>query len=306
MKAELIEAGRPVSCEPLTCSRDLGDCMVGNRRLSNVLRERMEQAGLTTAAALQEGLFVRGDAWLSTAALHAMPNHPGAWNLRDAAGSILAWAGPRGGNGDGAADIKADAASFHIRYPWDLLRINELLLAGITASRIDGSVYAGSHVEGVLVLGPRSRLLPGVFVEGVVVIGADCKVGPNCYLRGFTSVGDRCHIGQSVEVKNSIIMNDTSVGHLSYCGDSILGERVNFGAGTICANFRHDGMSHRSAVGGVLVDTGRRKLGSILGDDVHTGINTSIYPGRKVWPGLSTRPGTVVQKDLTGEKQKAD
>ena len=94
-------------------------------------------------------------------------------------------------------------------------------------------------------------------------------------------------------------MANVGMGHLSYCGDSIVGKGTNFGAGTITANFRHDGQTHRSMVDGALVDTGRHKFGSIIGDDVHTGIHTSIYPGRKLWPHTSTRPGDVVQRDLT-------
>ena len=64
------------------------------------------------------------------------------------------------------------------------------------------------------------------------------------------------------------------------------------------ANFRHDGKNHRSAIKGELVDTGRRKLGAIIADHVHTGINTSIYPGRKLWPHVETLPGAIVQRDI--------
>jgi hypothetical protein len=304
MNLERVEPGRPSTCEPLTCTRDLGDCPVGNRPLRTVQREKLEHAGFTLSENLDDGVFVRGDAWLSKTDLAAMASLAGAWSLRDANGCVLAWSGPRNGMGSNSAEIKADKGSLQIRYAWDLLRINELLLSELKNSRIEGALHAAAHVEGILILGPGSKILPGVFIEGVVVVGANCKIGPNCYLRGYTSVGDRCHIGQSVEVKNSILMNDTAVGHLSYCGDSILGEHVNFGAGTITANFRHDGLNHRSGVNGVLVDTGRRKFGAILGDGVHTGIHTSLYPGRKIWPGLSTRPGTVVQRDLMSTEEK--
>src|SRR5690606_29462991 len=78
--------------------------------------------------------------------------------------------------------------------------------------------------------------------------------------------------------------------------DSVLGEKVNFGAGTTTSNLRHDGGNHTSRVEGGMVDTGRRKFGTIVGDGVHTGINTSIYPGRKLWPGTSTLPGEIVRK----------
>ena len=101
-----------------------------------------------------------------------------------------------------------------------------------------------------------------------------------------------------MELKHSILLDKTNVGHLSYVGDSVLGEKVNFGAGTIISNLRHDGRPHRSMVAGELIDTGRRKFGAIIGDGVHTGIHTSIYPGRKIWPGLTTRPAAVVDRDL--------
>jgi bifunctional UDP-N-acetylglucosamine pyrophosphorylase/glucosamine-1-phosphate N-acetyltransferase len=93
-------------------------------------------------------------------------------------------------------------------------------------------------------------------------------------------------------------MDKVSAGHLSYIGDSIICPLTNFGAGTITANFRHDGKNHRSAVDGQIMDTGRRKFGTIIGDHVHTGIHTSIFPGRKIWPGLATMPGDLVKKDL--------
>ena len=153
-------------------------------------------------------------------------------------------------------------------------------------------------IDGIIHLGKGSRILPGVFIEGNVVIGENCKIGPNCYLRGSSSIGDHCHIGQAVEIKNSIILSHTSIGHLSYVGDSVIGHKVNFGAGTITSNLRHDGKNHRTTVGDQLIDTGRRKFGAIVSDHVHTGINTSIYPGRKLHPHTSTRPGEIVQKDL--------
>lgn len=300
MKTEILDAGRPAGCAPLICTRDLGDCPVGNRRLIDVQRERLASAGLKAGTNAGEGVFWRGQAWLSETMLAACAARKGPWVLRDALGETLAWSGPRAGAVASAPAVMADDTSFLIRYPWDILRINEWLLAAVTGSRIEGTVSPAAHVEGTLILGPGSRLLPGVYVEGTVVIGANCKIGPNCYLRGSTSIGDHCHVGQSVEIKNVIMLRGASIGHLSYCGDSIVGEDVNFGAGTITANFRHDGKSHRSMIGGVLVDTGRRKFGAIIGDHVHTGIHTSIYPGRKLWPGTMTLPGAVVKEDVMG------
>ncbi len=192
-----------------------------------------------------------------------------------------------------ALKAKIESCSF----PWDLLAINEMIVGGMSENEISGEIHASAVIEGKLKLGKGSKILPGVFIEGNVVIGENCKIGPNCYIRGNTSIGNHCHIGQSVELKNCIILDRTNVGHLSYVGDSILGEGVNFGAGTIVSNLRHDGGNHRSKVGEELVDTGRRKFGVVVGDGVHTGIGTLIYPGRKIWPHATTRPGEILEKD---------
>ncbi len=215
--------------------------------------------------------------------------------LVDAEGEVLAWRGD--GPGEGVRVMAKD--SFVIRHSWDLLRANEQHVGGLLESEIQGEVHPLAVIEGVVRIGEGTRILPGVFIEGNVVIGKNCKIGPNCYLRGHTSIGDHCHVGNAVEIKNSILLSKTNVGHLSYVGDSVLGERVNFGAGTVTSNLRHDGKNHRTLVDGKLVDTGRRKFGTIIGDDVHTGIQTTIYPGRKLFPGTSTLPGAVVSDDLT-------
>jgi bifunctional UDP-N-acetylglucosamine pyrophosphorylase/glucosamine-1-phosphate N-acetyltransferase len=103
-------------------------------------------------------------------------------------------------------------------------------------------------------------------------------------------------IGNAVEIKNSIIMEKTNIGHLSYLGDSVIGHGCNFGAGTKVANLRHDGRNVRVATEGGSIDTGRRKLGVIMGDGVHTGINTSINVGVMMAARRSTRPGEVVMR----------
>lgn len=185
---------------------------------------------------------------------------------------------------------------FEVRYPWDLLAINEEVMGGLEDWPGHAGVQLGEGAE--VMVGEGTKILPGVFIEGRIMIGRNCKIGPNCYLRGSTSIGDGCHVGQAVEVKNSILSDGVSVGHLSYVGDSVIGPRANFGAGTITSNLRHDGSNHRSVVEGELIDTGRRKFGVVIGAGVHTGINTSFYPGRKMGPGTSTLPGGVVSEDI--------
>ncbi len=240
-----------------------------------------------------EDLTIHPHAWLDAKDVGLLTTS-GIRTLVDAEGTALAWFGE---SPDSSKSAFA-AASFPIRHPWDLLKANEQVVAELPESLLLGEVHSNAVIEGMVLIGEGTRILPGVFIEGNAIIGENCKIGPNCYIRGNTSIGNHCHIGQSVEIKNCVILSNTNVGHLSYIGDSVLGESVNLGAGTTTSNLRHDGKNHHSMIGGTLVDTGRRKFGTIIGDGVHTGINTSIYPGRKLWPNTSTRPGDIIQRDL--------
>lgn len=302
MKAFILDAGNLESCHPLTCTRTLGEFPIANRPLKEHQADLVRKAGLDLVLATPgngtAGLFLAGNAWVSSAALTQLARSPSPAVLQDEDDRPLAWVNINPAVPAQAKTIVADGDCMAILYPWDLLKLNEKIVGALEADDIRGDLSPRATVEGRLVLGEGSRILPGVFIEGNVVIGKNCKIGPNCYLRGSTSIGDGCHVGQSVEIKNSILLPKASIGHLSYCGDSVIGEKVNWGAGTAVANLRHDGKNHRSQVNGVLVDTGRRKFGTIMGDFVHTGIHTCIYPGRKFWPHTSTRPGMVVDHDI--------
>lgn len=125
----------------------------------------------------------------------------------------------------------------------------------------------------------------GSYVEGPVYISKGCDIGPNCYIRPSTCLGEGVRIGSSVEVKNSIVMRRTAIPHHNYVGDSIIGERCNFGAGTKVANLRFDDRTVRVTTKGQMLSSGRRKLGVVMGDDVKTGINAMIEPGTVIWEG---------------------
>lgn len=187
---------------------------------------------------------------------------------------------------------------FPISYPWSLLEANEFFVKRLKKFSVKGTIEKGCTIKGTVMVGKGSVLKSGTYIEGPVVIGENCEIGPNCYLRSGATIGNNCKVGQAVEIKNSIIGDNSKVPHLSYVGDSVIGEHCNLGAGTITANLRHDNASIKSMVKDALVDSGRRKLGAIIGDYVHTGINTSIYPGRKIWPNLGTGPGQIVDRDI--------
>lgn len=266
-------------CHPLSLTRNIFGFPIGNIPLMEHQRRVLGGAGIN----------FHPHAWLDSTEIANLDG-----TLVDALDTPIAWSGAT----PDLSNTQLASASFIIRYPWDLLRANEIFVASMVEGLVYGEVHPFAAIEGILQLGKGSRILPGVFIDGNVIIGENCKIGPNCHIRGNTSIGDHCHIGQSVEIKNCLILRHTNVGHLSYIGDSVLGEKVNLGAGTTTSNLRHDGKNHRSMVGSNLIDTGRRKFGTIVGDHVHTGINTSLYPGRKLWPHTTTRPGEIVQRDL--------
>ncbi len=177
-----------------------------------------------------------------------------------------------------------------LSYPWDLLRANESLLAGIEARNL-GEVEDNVVIKGAVSIGEGTVVRSGVYIVGPVVIGRGCDIGPNCCIRPSTSIGDNCHIGSAVEVKNSIVMNGTKIPHLNYVGDSVIGEGCNLGAGTIIANLRLD--KKNITVG--TVDTRMRKLGAIIGDRVETGINATINIGTVIGNNTFIGPGAFVK-----------
>lgn len=184
-----------------------------------------------------------------------------------------------------------------LTYPWSLLSINEKAILK-AKKKIEGTVEKNATIKGEVVVGKGTIVKSGAYIEGPAIIGKNCSIGPNCYLRSGTTIGDNSKVGNAVEIKNSIIGDNTHVSHLSYIGDSILGDNVNIGAGTITANLKHDNQNVKSEVKGELKDTGRRKLGVIMGDSSKTGINTSFYPGRKMGYKTFTMPNEVVKQDV--------
>jgi UDP-N-acetylglucosamine diphosphorylase / glucose-1-phosphate thymidylyltransferase / UDP-N-acetylgalactosamine diphosphorylase / glucosamine-1-phosphate N-acetyltransferase / galactosamine-1-phosphate N-acetyltransferase len=184
-----------------------------------------------------------------------------------------------------------------ITYPWNLIDANENLIKNIEKD-INGEIEKNATIKGKVKIGKGSIIKSGSYIEGPVIISNNCIIGPNCYIRSGTVVGNNCKIGNAVEIKNTLIGDNTNVGHLSYVGDSVIGDNVNFGAGTIIANLRHDNKNIKTPVKKKLVDTCRRKLGTIISDNVKLGIKTIIYPGRKIWPNMMTIPGQIVKKDI--------
>lgn len=176
-----------------------------------------------------------------------------------------------------------------LSYPWDLLAANESLLADLKPWN-EGEVESNVVLKGSISIGKNTVIRSGSYIIGPVAIGRDCEIGPNCYIRPATSIGNGCHVGSAVEVKNSVIMHGSKLPHHNYVGDSIIGEACNLGAGTKVANLRLD--KKEISIAGI--NTGRYKLGTIMGDRVQVGINASINIGTMIGNNSFIGPGTSV------------
>jgi UDP-N-acetylglucosamine diphosphorylase/glucosamine-1-phosphate N-acetyltransferase len=181
--------------------------------------------------------------------------------------------------------------------PWDLLEANRWTLTRMK-HKVAGWVENDAHLIGPVTVAESARLRSGSYVEGPAFIDEGSDIGPNCYIRPYTSIGKNVRVGNACEVKNSIIMDNTHVGHLSYVGDSVLGEHCNLGAGTVTANYRLDAGTIKMMVKDEVVDSERTKLGAVLGDNVKAGIHSLFMPGVKVGANSWVGPNLVVERDL--------
>ncbi|MEI6293092.1 MAG: bifunctional sugar-1-phosphate nucleotidylyltransferase/acetyltransferase [Methanomicrobiales archaeon] len=185
-----------------------------------------------------------------------------------------------------------------VGYPWDLLAANVSMLDEME-DVCEGEIEECVTIHGKVSLGKGSVIKSGTYIEGPCSIGKDCRIGPHAYIRGSTSIGDNCHIGHCTEIKNSIIMADTKIPHFNYLGDSIVGSRCNFGAGTKVANLRHDHASVKVCG----KDTRLNKFGVVIGDGVQFGINCSLNVGTVVGAKTKIAPHSFIEGHIGEDSQ---
>jgi UDP-N-acetylglucosamine diphosphorylase/glucosamine-1-phosphate N-acetyltransferase len=219
----------------------------------------------------------------------------GEWEVTDAISLLL-----REGRRVLAVEVSQEDW-FDVGRPWDLLEANRWVLLRMD-HKVCGIVEDGARLVGAVTVAESARIRSGAYVEGPAFIGEGSDVGPNCYVRPCTSIGEGVRIGNGCEVKNCLVMDGVHVGHLSYIGDSVIGEGCNLGAGTVTANLRLDDGSVKMRVKGVVVDSGRRKLGVVLGDGVKSGINALFMPGVKVGCNSWIGPNVVVSRDVAANR----
>lgn len=183
---------------------------------------------------------------------------------------------------------------------WHLLDANEVLMKRIK-NEIKGHIEQGVTIKEPVHIAESAVIRSGSYIVGPVWIDENADIGPNNFIRPYTYIGKNVRIGNACEIKNSIILDNTHIAHLSYVGDSIIGENVNFGAGTITANLRLDDKSIKMIVEDKKIDSGHRKLGAFVGDNVKTGIGVLLMPGIKIGPNSWIGPGITVFEDVPSD-----
>ena len=126
-----------------------------------------------------------------------------------------------------------------------------------------------------------AKIHPQAIIQGPAIISANCYIGPNALLRNGVRLGENVSIGAGVELKQSIICGQSAIAHFNFIGDSLIGHRVNFEAGSIVANHFNEREKKMIPVimNGQLIETGVTKFGALVGDDCKIGANAVLSPG---------------------------
>lgn len=179
-------------------------------------------------------------------------------------------------------------------FVWEALSKIHSYLLSLELGHIKVNVPQGAYLVNpeLISIAEGTTIEPGAFIQGPCVIGKNCQIRHGAYIRGGVISGDKCVIGHDTEIKNSILLNKAQAAHFAYIGDSILGNHVNLGAGTKCANLRLDHNQIFIHAEGQKIATGYKKLGAIIGDDCQLGCNCVTNPGTLMARKSSSMPCT--------------
>ncbi len=158
------------------------------------------------------------------------------------------------------------------------------------------------------------EISPNVFVHKSVKIDKSATIiGPclvlenseirvNAYIRGNVIIGKNCVIGNSTELKNAILFDEVKVPHFNYIGDSLLGYKVHFGAGSLTSNVKSDESNVTLTINSEKIKTNRKKIGALVGDKVEIGCNTVLTPGSIIGKNTTIYPLVMVRGEIPENK----
>ncbi len=187
--------------------------------------------------------------------------------------------------------IAADLLKKH-DYPWEVLPyIGEFILElGATLSE-DEYEKRGENVW----IAKDAKVAPTAYINGPAIIGKGAEIRHCAFIRGNALVGEGSVVGNSTELKNVILFNTVQVPHYNYVGDSILGYKAHMGAGSITSNIKSDRSPVTVAMPGEKVETGRIKMGAMVGDHVEIGCNSVLNPGTIIGRNSNVYPLSMVR-----------
>jgi bifunctional UDP-N-acetylglucosamine pyrophosphorylase/glucosamine-1-phosphate N-acetyltransferase len=183
-----------------------------------------------------------------------------------------------------------------VEYPWDILAANRMVMDTWEES----SISRHATIEGNVTLSGPVRIERGSVVKAGAVLAGPCYIGRNCYVgnnalvRSYSSMGHFSSIGYGAELKNCVLFGNSSIGRLSFVGDSVIGEHVDIGAGTMTVNGNLDGSTVAVDVRDERVDSGLTKLGAFVGDDVKVGAGNTLAAGTVLMPATMVPHHTTV------------
>ncbi len=204
-------------------------------------------------------------------------------------------------------------------YVWEALsKVGRFALEYIMSvdgdNTIFGVVMEGAHIDdrNAVVIGEGTTVEPGAFIQGPAIIGKNCQIRHGAYIRGDVVIGNNCIVGHSSELKNAIMLDTAQCPHFAYVGDSILGRKVNLGAGTKLSNLpvvsEKDPVtgkrpSVKVTIDGVEYDTGLAKFGAVIGDGTQTGCNVVTNPGCLIGRNTLIYPNASLKKGYYPDNQ---
>lgn len=177
-------------------------------------------------------------------------------------------------------------------YPWEVLsRIKDFILELGNSLPRDRYEKRGENVW----VAKSAKIFPSAYINGPAIIDEDAEVRHCAFIRGNAIVGKGAVVGNSTELKNVILFNKVQVPHYNYVGDSILGYKAHMGAGSITSNVKSDKTLVVVKSGEERIETGLKKFGAMLGDNVEVGCNSVLNPGTVIGKGASVYPTSSVR-----------
>lgn len=181
----------------------------------------------------------------------------------------------------------ADKYLENFEYPWQALKgISEMIIA--LGKGLPKDEY--NEVSENVWIHKTAKVFPSAYIGAPCIIGAGTEVRHCAFIRGSALVGENCVVGNSVELKNVIIFDNVQTPHYNYVGDSILGYKSHMGAGSITSNIKSDKTNIVIKSENGAIETGLRKIGAFLGDNVEIGCNSVLNPGTVIGSNTNVYP----------------